>query len=179
MPLPTFENWHKCHLQRGCGSYNGQTTIPSPRWHLTFVTLEKLWWSPCTYIMSWPRRDRQRLQVTALLSLRGLVYLTSTQAFSKWIISSYMHGQWYLLDTTLWWLFVSPLWPAMELWYFSLKTNSLNLHCGKYIQLCVHLSKYNHQLDLFKGRDLYASVERRAECGERRFGERRAYMRQK
>ena len=62
------------------------------------------------------------------------------QAFTKWAISSFMHRQWYPHDTILWRLFVSPLWPAIGLSHSSFKTDSLNLPCGTYTQLCLHLN---------------------------------------
>jgi hypothetical protein len=34
--------------------------------------------------------------------VRGLVHSASIQALTKWITISFMHSQWYLLDTILW-----------------------------------------------------------------------------
>jgi hypothetical protein len=51
------------------------------------------------HTMPWLRRDRQRLQGAALLLVRGSVHLASIQVFTKWVITLFMHGQWYLPDT--------------------------------------------------------------------------------
>ena len=51
-----------------------------------------------------------------------------------------MHRQWYLHDTILWRFFLSPLWPTIGLSHSTFQMDSLNLPCGTYTQLCLHLN---------------------------------------
>jgi hypothetical protein len=114
VPPPTFENW-LCGLQRGCGSHNRHHVcqLGKPHYHHEDGIIS-LWLRPTcdqvhAHTMPWLRRDRQRLQEAALLLVRRLVHLAPTQAFTKWVITSFMHGQWYLLDIILWWMFFSSM----------------------------------------------------------------------
>ena len=107
VPPPTFENW-LCGLQRGCGFHNRHHVCQfgKPHYHhhdgIIPLWLRQTCDQVHAHTMSWLRRDRQRLQGVALLLVRGSVHSASTQAFTKWITISFMHGQWYLLDTILW-----------------------------------------------------------------------------
>jgi hypothetical protein len=112
VPPPTFENW-LCGLQRGCGSHNWHHVcqLGKPHYHhqdgITSLWLRQICDEVHAHTMSWPRRDRPRSQVAALLLIRGSVDLASIEAFRKWAISSFIRGQSYLLDTTLSWFFSS------------------------------------------------------------------------
>ena len=57
------------------------------------------------------------------------------QAFTKWAISSFMHHQWYLLDSILWWFFLSYMVGNV-----TIILDSLNLLCGTYNQLYWYLN---------------------------------------
>jgi hypothetical protein len=106
VPPPTFENW-LCGLQRGCGSHNWHHVcqLGKPHYHHQDGIISSWLRQTCdevrAYTMPWPCRDRQRLQEAALLLERDSVHSASTQAFTKWAISSIMHGQNYLFNITL------------------------------------------------------------------------------
>ena len=106
VPPPTFENW-LCGLQRGCGFHNWHHVcqLGKPHYHhqdgIIFFWLRQTCNEVHAYTMPWPRRDRQWSQETTLLLVRGSVHSTSTQAFTKWAISSFKSDQNYLYNNTL------------------------------------------------------------------------------
>jgi hypothetical protein len=114
VPPPTFENW-LCGLQRGCSSHNRHHVCQfgKPHYHhqdgIIFLWLRQTYDEVHAHTMPWLRRDRQRLQEATLFLVRGSVHSASTQAFTEWIIISFMHSQWYLFDTILWWIFLSSM----------------------------------------------------------------------
>ena len=119
VPPPTFENW-LCGLQRGCGSHNRHHVcqLGKPHYHhqdgIISLWLRQTCDEVHAYTMPWPRRDRQRSQEAALLLVRGLVHLVSTQAFTKWIIiPSCMANGTYLIP--FYGEFFFPLWPVIRL----------------------------------------------------------------
>ena len=57
-----------------------------------------------------------------------------------------MHRQWYIHDTILWRPLAFTLWPAIGLSHSSFQTNSRNLPCGTYTQLCLHLNCFSTNL---------------------------------
>jgi hypothetical protein len=111
VPPPTFENW-LCGLQRGCGFHNWHHTcqLGKPLYHhqggIIYLWLRQTCDEVHAYTMPWSRWDRQWSQKSAMLLVRGSVHSASTQAFTKWAISSFMSGQNYLLNTTLSWFFI-------------------------------------------------------------------------
>jgi hypothetical protein len=98
VPSPTFENW-LCGLQRGYGSHDRHHVcqLGKPSYHhqdgIISLWLQQTCYQVHAHTMSWLRRNRQRLQEAALILVRDSVHLASTQAFTKWTISSFMHGQ--------------------------------------------------------------------------------------
>jgi hypothetical protein len=110
----TFENC-LCGLQRGCGSHIWHHVCQLGKRHYHHQDgIILLWLRPTchqvhAYTMPWLHQDWQRLQEAALFLVRGFVHLASTQVFTKWVITSFMHGQWYLLNTILWWIFFSSM----------------------------------------------------------------------
>ena len=84
------------------------------------------------HTMPWTHWDKQRLQ-EARFTWHFI------QAFTKWAISSFMHRQWYILNTILW-QFVFLLYGRLWLSYLSFKTDSLNLLCGIYIWIFLYLN---------------------------------------
>ena len=112
VPPPTFENW-LCGLQRGCGSHNWHHVcqLGKPQYHhqdgITSLWLRQICDEVHAHTMPWPRRDRPRSQLAALLLIRGSVHLAFIQALTKWVITSFMHGQNHILNTTILWFFSS------------------------------------------------------------------------
>jgi hypothetical protein len=84
--------------------------------------------------MPWLRSDMQWLQEANLL----------TQVFTKWIVSSFIHGQENLFDTTSIVVFY-VLWPTIGLLCF-FKTNNLDLACGIYTQRWLYFSNLSTNL---------------------------------
>jgi hypothetical protein len=161
LPPPTFENW-LWGLQRGCGSHNRHHVCQLGKPHYNHQdSIISLWLrQTCdevhTYTMPWPWRDRQRSQEAALLLVRGSVHSASTQAFTKWIISYICTANGtYVIP--FYGEFISPLWLAMRLWYFSLNVNSLNLPCGTYTQFCLYLNNPSTNLTSFSALPLQSS----------------------
>ena len=160
LPPSSFENG-LCGFQYGCGSHNRhhvcQLGKPLSITKMASYPCDsgKLVISPWTYYaiatlchgntIPWRRQDRQWLQVANLLWVRGSIHLALYTSLHKvGYVLLYARPRvppW----TILRWLF-SPLWSAMELWLFSLKTNSLNLPCGTYTRLCLYLSNPSTKL---------------------------------
>ena len=113
-PPPTFRNW-LCSLQLDCISHNWHHVcqLGKPHYHHQNGIIPLLLRPTCHQIhahtIPWQRRDRQWLQMITLLLVRDLVHLASTQTFTAWVLTSFMHGQWYFVDTILWWMFFTSM----------------------------------------------------------------------
>ena len=99
--------------------------------------LANLWWGPCIYnaiaLAGYVLIAKDRLAFSKRFSSSA-----SAPTFIKWVISSFMHGQYYLLNTTLW-VFFTSMAPNGTIIFF-MKPYILNLPCGTYNQLCLYSS---------------------------------------